>query len=1325
MKKYNIGLDIGTNSVGWAVVEANTQKIIKKGRGNTRKSLWGVRLFEVANPAQDRRAFRSTRRRYNRRRERIKLLQDFFENEINLVDKDFFQKLRESKYNKDDLNNKKIKLSPSELKMIKKYNIEYPTIYHLRQKLITSDEKMDIRLVYLAIHHIMKYRGNFLYEGEFNANKINIGGNVKNVLDKIFEIYNELEVNEDYEELLSIEEIENILLSKTKNDAKKELELELDSIITDKKVKKELVKAMVGSEFSINNLFGIDNKSDIKINFENNSFSDKYNELLFLDEKLYILEALEELFNSVFLKKVLGNYKNNSELMCSRYLEHKKDKRILKDALIQTKYFDAFFKGDECIYKKYLSKKISSSDFSAQIVKVLKDVLETKKELLDIYEKDIKKKLENNTFIPRINDITNGTFPNQLHREELRIIIEKQGEYYPFLKEKIDDEYKLLKLLKFRIPYYIGPLVSEEKSNFAWMERNINEKITPYNFDLVVNKELSAEKFIKRMQSKCTYLLSEYALPNNSILYCKYKVMNELKQIRVNGTRLTNEQQQRIIQDLFLNTKGTITETKFKKYLYIMGDFSMYGDNLNITGYSADKKFANNMQSFVDFFGINGIFTNTNYTEEDADEIIEWITIFEDKSILKDKVKNKYPELSEDALNKLLSKNYKGWGNLSKKLLKCKYYYDVNDSKKKSILDLMSETNENFMQIINNEKYKFQTMIKENNQEVNYKNTKEIVDELATFPAVKRGIYQALKIVNELINYMGYEPENIIIEMAREDGKKERTIDKKEHLVKLYKKEKQRIDKYNKLFAELNGLEKIDSKKYFLYFIQEGKCLYTGEPIDIKSLKDYEIDHIIPRCLIDDNSIENLALVKRECNQNKKASFILPKDYRNKTNIEWWHRLKELGLMSAKKFYNLTRKEFSEEDINDFINRQLVETRQITKHVANIINIFYKDVNVIYLKAKLVSNYREKFELFKFRDLNDYHHAHDAYLIAVLGEYQHSFLRKKATFDLLKNINIKDNKNLKYGYVINSLDNDVYNEINNYNNEEKTKLVDVVKFNNIVTNTLYRNDILVSRKTEIRAGEFYDQNIKPKGKGKIEIKKNMPVELYGGYSSVNCSYMCLVQYKNKKELVGIPIQIANQDNETKLEFIKNLLKLDSINDFTILKDKIPFGILINYKGQNCYINGYGIAHKSFELCNAYQLKLSKSEQQKYKYILNYIFKNLSTVKINGVEQTDEVIHNKLVELIKLLYSKKDKYSLFTSKIELLENTIDLQKFNNDELKELVKKIIMVYQCKHLTIDLSKYKEKDKDFSRLNDKKITEGIIYNKSITGIQENKYEF
>ena len=138
-KNYNIGLDIGTNSVGWAIVEENTQKVIKKSG----KALWGVRLFDEADTAATRRNFRSTRRRYDRRRERIKLLREEFKNEI---DSAFFQKLKESKYLENDNINKTIKLTNDEKIQIKEYNKKYPTIYHLRKSIIESKEKFDIKL---------------------------------------------------------------------------------------------------------------------------------------------------------------------------------------------------------------------------------------------------------------------------------------------------------------------------------------------------------------------------------------------------------------------------------------------------------------------------------------------------------------------------------------------------------------------------------------------------------------------------------------------------------------------------------------------------------------------------------------------------------------------------------------------------------------------------------------------------------------------------------------------------------------------------------------------------------------------------------------------------------------------------------------------------------------------------------------------------------------------------------------------------------------------------------------------------------------------------
>ncbi|MCQ4503721.1 hypothetical protein NON27_26335, partial [Vibrio parahaemolyticus] len=56
----------------------------------------------------------------------------------------------------------------------KEYYQKYPTIYHLRQKLVDSTEKEDLRLVYLALAHLLKYRGHFLFEGDLDTENTSI-----------------------------------------------------------------------------------------------------------------------------------------------------------------------------------------------------------------------------------------------------------------------------------------------------------------------------------------------------------------------------------------------------------------------------------------------------------------------------------------------------------------------------------------------------------------------------------------------------------------------------------------------------------------------------------------------------------------------------------------------------------------------------------------------------------------------------------------------------------------------------------------------------------------------------------------------------------------------------------------------------------------------------------------------------------------------------------------------------------------------------------------------------------------------------------------------
>lgn len=69
-EEYFIGLDVGTNSVGWAVTD--TQYNLLKCNG---KSLWGARLFDPAQSAADRRSFRTARRRQKRSQQRLQWLE--------------------------------------------------------------------------------------------------------------------------------------------------------------------------------------------------------------------------------------------------------------------------------------------------------------------------------------------------------------------------------------------------------------------------------------------------------------------------------------------------------------------------------------------------------------------------------------------------------------------------------------------------------------------------------------------------------------------------------------------------------------------------------------------------------------------------------------------------------------------------------------------------------------------------------------------------------------------------------------------------------------------------------------------------------------------------------------------------------------------------------------------------------------------------------------------------------------------------------------------------------------------------------------------------
>ena len=89
--EYFIGLDVGTNSVGWAVTDENYNILKVKG-----KNAIGTHLFEEGKTAETRRVFRTAQRRKDRKRNRILLLNELFDSEICQIDVNFFPRLADS-----------------------------------------------------------------------------------------------------------------------------------------------------------------------------------------------------------------------------------------------------------------------------------------------------------------------------------------------------------------------------------------------------------------------------------------------------------------------------------------------------------------------------------------------------------------------------------------------------------------------------------------------------------------------------------------------------------------------------------------------------------------------------------------------------------------------------------------------------------------------------------------------------------------------------------------------------------------------------------------------------------------------------------------------------------------------------------------------------------------------------------------------------------------------------------------------------------------------------------------------------------------------------
>ena len=1239
-KDYVIGIDIGTNSIGWAVL--NMDYTLMKLKHH---HAWGAFLFNDGKTAQARRLARSARTHYRRRALRIEELQMLMADDVLSVDDSFFIKLKQSylhNLNEDPINGRRNHYNLFEGEFTDKdYYRQYPTIYHLRDALMTEDRQFDIRLVYLALHHIIKYRGNFLQEGD----NIETATNIESVVNDYFdEVEEKLDIRVDGDIVAqTIEILQNKSIKKgVKIDKIKE-------ICTDAKTKEvmgEFVKAVFGYKFSTKKLFQLeeilikkDENKEETISFDNfEENADKYYADLG-DENAELLKLLLVVYNTLAYSKIMRGQRTISKAMIATYEKHRKDLAILKEVFrADKKLYKSFFKspnGEN--YVNYVNTNTNS--LKAMGAKVGRENFykQLKSELAKLENSDQKayilSEIEEDSFLPKLNDVSNSLIPYQKNLEELRVIIENQSKYYPTLANNGD---KIEKILTFKRPYYVGKL----KGEFSWNKQVIGERLYSWNFEELVDYKPLAQEFIMRMTNHCSYFPSEECLPLQSIYYQAYVCLNELNGVRIckddakKNNEFTNEMKQKVFLELFCNRgKKTIKVKDFVNYLNEEFKLNIQADN--VLGLAEEDKFLSNMSTLVELKRRLG----DRFDRDDIDkyeELAKHLTIFEDKKARKDKVRELFPDAEDKLVESLSNIKCEKWGRYSKKFL-----HGILTSEKKSILQTLWDEKENINHIIYDEKLGILEQVENGNKEIEKFNYKKDIEPLYCSPSVKKAIWNTCKILEEIVYIVGCEPKYIFVETTKEDDVKKKTKSRDKVLEELYKNiqtdaEKYGIEYNKECMAKLGTKSASELEdKIYLWFSQLGRCMYTGEIIpydDVLDIDKCEIDHIVPRCYIKDDSLSNRVLVKKIENQKKSGTLALSIDIRTRMQ-KFWEFLYRHKFITGKKLRALNKADYNDNDMTGFVNRQLVETSQTVKEVGKLLSARFGETRILGVKAKMNSLMRETFvsgnvcnqkynSFYKLRQLNDLHHAKDAYLTAVVGMFTsiaYPMWGNDSQSVYIKRMMSKtDNEkkfdelvNKRYGLIMSAM---IEGDLSMFTvNEDGEYNWDDIKLNNVLTAMDYNDCLIVKQKNFEAETAFYDVNLLGRKTNARTLQprkyldgKPLDTKLYGGYSGERDAYYCVVSYQKGKnvkyELIGIPVMKAIHLDKLKSKDKKEAIKqyIDDTYNVDCIIEKMV------YKNQKIVVDGcpYYITSSVYRV-NALQMKLESKYYEIIKQVEKY------------------------------------------------------------------------------------------------------------------------
>lgn len=258
-------------------------------------------------------------------------------------------------------------------------------------------------------------------------------------------------------------------------------------------------------------------------------------------------------------------------------------------------------------------------------------------------------------------------------------------------------------------------------------------------------------------------------------------------------------------------------------------------------------------------------------------------------------------------------------------------------------------------------------------------------------PVVITALFEIRKLVNELIEDYG-KPDAIKVELAR-DLKISKTKRK------LIRKEQKRLeDENDRVKAELDYIGQrpthVNILKYKLWEECNRTCPYTGKPIEVNQLfsGEVQIEHIYPWSRSLNDSYMNKTLCFAD--ENRAKGNLTPFEFYSKQGEQKWQDIKLQALSCFKNklnypnAYNKFKQFVKQKQDDDFISKQLNDTRYISKEAKNYLAKICNNVQVA--PGQMTANLRHHWGLNTVLNKEDNqktredhrHHAIDALVMA-------------------------------------------------------------------------------------------------------------------------------------------------------------------------------------------------------------------------------------------------------------------------------------------------------------------------------------------------------